>query len=114
MNVSRRGFLSSIVLAYTSARTRARKLWSPGEHDVTIIYSQNMRVPFTEKEVASVELERVRAAIPHLFECNDTFFRTTKTGQRVGGRQRRQGGRTNGVGEGRLVEWINLRTPDGY
>ena len=109
MSVSRRGFLASIVLAYAGARgeigkalLKHRKKFSVAlaNEDQMYLYSQDLRVPFTDMEVNRVELERVRGAIPNLFERDDTFFRTLDSEQRVGGRRRRKGGRTRGVVRG--------------
>jgi len=102
VNLSRRSFLSSIVLAYAGARGEVGKalLKHRKKFSAVLVSNQDLRVPFTEMEVNRVELERVRASIPNLFERGDTFFRTLDSEQQVGGRRRRKGGRARGVVRG--------------
>lgn len=98
MSVTRRGFLASIVLAYTGARARASRLWEPIR-----VHHYRPGIQFkrlTEQEVIDVELTRVRAAIPHLFERDDTFFRTLDNEQRAGDGGRRQRRRARSVERG--------------
>ncbi len=73
MNVSRRGFLAS------AAKFNVYPV--NGGQPYTVVYSQDMRVPFTAREVERVELEHVNDAIPYLFTA---FFPKTNSGQRVG------------------------------